>query len=256
MSSRIRLDVLLVERGLADSRERAQRLIRAGLVYTEGERLDKPGRAVPPNIPLFLKGNDCPYVSRGGLKLAGALDHFRVDPAGLPAADLGASTGGFTDCLLQRGAAHVHAVDVGRGQLHERLRRDPRVTCHERTHIDQLEAGMLQPAPTLAVADLSFISLRRAFPVLLRILPAGAHGLLLLKPQFEAGPQALSRGGILRDASLRRSILEAICIDARQEGLHVHGTCESPITGADGNVEYFLLVAVHPEGDGRPAPTE
>lgn len=242
--NRMRLDVLLVERGLADSRERAQRLIRAGLVHTEGERLDKPGRSFPADIPLFLKGNDCPYVSRGGIKLAGALDHFQFDPAGLVGVDLGSSTGGFTDCLLQRGAAHVHAIDVGRGQLHERLLRDPRVTSRERTHIDALEGGMLRPEPTLAVADLSFISLRRAFPVLMRILPGGSRGFLLVKPQFEAGRGSLSRGGILRDDTAREKVLTDICTDARSEGLDVLGTCDSPITGGDGNREYFLFVAI------------
>ncbi|MCC5875570.1 MAG: TlyA family RNA methyltransferase [Candidatus Sumerlaeia bacterium] len=244
MAKRVRLDVLLVERGLAESRERAQRLIRAGLVYTDHERLDKPGRPVDAEISLFVKGDDCPYVSRGGLKLAGALDHFGVDPAGRIVVDLGASTGGFTDCLLQRGAILVHAIDVGRGQLHERLLRDERVMSRERTHIDALEPGMLNPSPTLAVADLSFISLRRAFPVLKRVLPAGGKGILLLKPQFEVGRAGLSRGGILRDDTLREKVLHEVVEAAKADGIQVLGTCDSPITGADGNHEYFLHVQI------------
>lgn len=244
MPRRVRLDVLLVERGLAESRERAQRLIRAGLVYTDHERLDKPGRPIDPDTPIRVKGDDCPYVSRGGLKLAGALDHFAVDPAGRVAVDLGASTGGFTDCLLQRGATLVHAIDVGRGQLHERLLRDPQVKSRERTHMDTLEPGMLIPPPNLAVADLSFISLRRAFPVLKRILPPGGEAVLLLKPQFEVGRNALSKGGILRDDGLRQQVLEDIVEAATNDGFQVRGTCDSPIAGTDGNREFFLYMQV------------
>lgn len=196
MSARVRVDALLVERGLAESRERAQRLIRAGLVYTSNERLEKPGRMVDREIELNVRGSDCPYVSRGGLKLEGALKLFGHDPAGEVALDLGASTGGFTDCLLQRGAVRVYAIDVGRGQLHERLLRDPRVISRERTHVDSLEAEDFDPRPTLAVVDLSFISLRRAYPVLRRVLlPGGACG---------GAAEATVRGGAGQTAPWRR----------------------------------------------------
>lgn len=241
MSGRVRLDLLLVERGLAESRERAQRLIRAGLVYTTSERLEKPGRLVPGDIALHLKGSDCPYVSRGGLKLAGALDTFGVDPAGRVAIDLGASTGGFTDCLLQRGAARVYAIDVGRGQLHERLARDPRVHSRERTHIDRIPADVpLDPPPDLAVADLSFISLRRALPVVASILPPGGEALLLVKPQFEVGLERLPRGGVVTDPDLQREAVDTIAAAAVEKGFALRGRCESPLRGADGNREFFL----------------
>lgn len=240
--ARVRLDVLLVERGLAESREKAQRLIRAGLVHSQNERLEKPGRMVDADLDVRVKGTDCPYVSRGGLKLAGALDEFEFNPNGLVCIDLGASTGGFTDCLLQRGAARVYAIDVGRGQMHEKLRQDERVVSRERTHIDSLEPTQFVPRPTLAVADLSFISLKRLFPVLHRVLPEGAHAICLVKPQFEVGKDRVPKGGVITDEKLRASVLEEVAEAAHSEGLHVLAQIESPITGADGNVEYFLYL--------------
>ena len=242
MTRKCRLDVLLVERGLAESRERAQRIIRAGLVYTESGRLEKPGRLVPEDLPVFVKGDDCPYVSRGGLKLAGALDTFGHDPAGEVALDIGASTGGFTDCLLQRGAACVHAVDVGRGQLHERLRRDARVLSRERTHFEKLAPEDFSPPPDIAVADVSFISLRRLLPVLSRLLWKGKRAIVLAKPQFEVGRERLPRGGVVHDEALRREVLEKLCDAARAEGFEVLGTCDSPIAGQDGNRESFIYL--------------
>lgn len=241
---RLRLDVLLVERGLAESREKAQRLIRAGLVYTENERLDKPGRTVDADLEVFVRGNECPYVSRGGLKLAGALDAFLYDPAGVVAVDLGASTGGFTDCLLQHGAQLVYAIDVGRGQLHRKLETNPRVISRERTHIDGLEPEQFDPRPTLAVADLSFISLRRAFPVIHRILPTGGRAILLVKPQFEVGKDLLPRGGVVTDEALQQKVVNDLSAAAADEGLTELGRCESPIHGGDGNREYFLLLGM------------
>ncbi|MBI1292306.1 TlyA family rRNA (cytidine-2'-O)-methyltransferase [bacterium] len=240
MSPKIRLDVLLVERGLAESRERAQRLIRAGLVYTESERLDKPGRPMPSDAAIFLKGSDCPYVSRGGLKLAGALDAFGVDPAGRVALDLGASTGGFTDCLLQRGAVRVYTIDVGTNQLHEKLRRDDRVVVREQTHIDALESALFDDAPTLAVADLSFISLRRAYKPLRRVLAPGGEAILLVKPQFEVGREKVPRGGVVTNPALHEQVLEDLAAAAVEAGFQVRGRCPSPITGGDGNREFFL----------------
>ncbi len=239
---RQRLDVLLVERGLADSREKAQRLIRAGLVYTESERLDKPGRMISSDTTITLKGSDCPYVSRGGLKLAGALDAFAVDPSGAIAVDLGASTGGFTDCLLQRGAGKVYAIDVGRGQLHERIARNPLVVAREQTHIDTLQPTDFDPQPNLCVADLSFISLRRAFPVIHRILAPGGTAIVLVKPQFEAGRERIPRGGVITDEALQREIVASLALAAGNDGFHVGGECPSPIRGGDGNREFFLLL--------------
>ncbi|MCC6548042.1 TlyA family RNA methyltransferase [Candidatus Sumerlaeota bacterium] len=239
-SDRLRLDVLLVERGLAESREKAQRLIRAGLVHTQNERLDKPGRLVHADTEIMLKGTDCPYVSRGGLKLAGALDAFHIDPKGCVAVDLGASTGGFTDCLLQRGADRVHAIDVGRGQLHERLQRDPRVFARERTHMDALQSTDFEPPPTLCVADLSFISLRRAFPVMHRILSPGGIAIALVKPQFEAGRELVPRGGVISDERLQRQIVDSLRSAALEQGFQVVGEASSPILGGDGNREFFL----------------
>lgn len=241
---KVRLDVLMVERGLAESREKAQRMIRAGLVHTSGELLDKPGRTFDPAIPLTVKGAECPYVSRGGLKLAGALDTFGVDPAGAVALDIGASTGGFTDCLLQRGAVRVFAIDVGRGQLHNRLLNDPRVTSRERTHLDELQPADFPALPTLAVADLSFISLRRAFPVLKRVLAPGGQAVLLVKPQFEVGKDNLPRGGVVTDRAQQDAVLRKLADEAATQGFEVRGHCESPILGGDGNLEFFLWVVL------------
>lgn len=242
-----RLDVIVAERGLAESREQAQRLIRAGLIYTDGEKLDKPGRSVEEDITLYRKGNEHPFVSRGGLKLAGALDQFEVNPSGRVAVDLGASTGGFTDCLLQRGARLVHAIDVGRGQLHRRLQLDERVLSRERTHMDALEPGMLIPPPDLATADLSFISLRRAFPVLKKILPVNGESILLVKPQFEVGKDRLPHGGVVTDSAMQQEVLGELAQAAEEAGLEVRGRCESPIQGGDGNREFFLYCALSGE---------
>lgn len=250
MSGKLRLDVLLVNRGLADSRERAQRLIRAGLVHTDNERLEKPGRLLPDDLPLFVKGDDCPYVSRGGLKLAGALEAFGHNPSGEVALDLGASTGGFTDCLLQRGAIRLYAVDVGRGQLHDRLRRDTRVLSRERTHFEALRAEDFAPPPDLAVADLSFISLRRAYPVITRVLRPGGRAIVLVKPQFEVGRARLPRGGVVKDEALQREVLAELRAAAEEAGFAVLGSCDSPIAGQDGNREFFLYL----EWPGREPP--
>ncbi len=244
MGDRKRLDVLLFERGLAESREKAQRLIRAGLVHSDNERLEKPGRMVPVEISLRVKGTDCPYVSRGGLKIEGALDQFGCDPVGKVCVDLGASTGGFTDCLLQRGAAQVYAIDVGRGQLHERIRQDDRVVSREGTHIDSLEARQFDPTPTLAVADLRFISLTRLFPVLKRILPEGAEAICLVKPQFEVGKDRVPKGGVVTDPRLHERVLRDLSYAAKEEGLEVLGTMQSPIKGTEGNIEFFLRLRV------------
>lgn len=237
-----RLDVRLVELGLAETREKAQRMIQAGLVYAPDRRLDKPGVAVPDTLAITVKGPPHPYVSRGGLKLAGALDAFAHDPAGAVTVDLGASTGGFTDCLLQRGARLVYAIDVGRGQLHEKLRTDPRVRSHEKTHVDQLPELPFSEQPTLAVTDLSFISVTRALPPLHAVLAPGARAIILVKPQFEAGRERVPRGGIVRDPAVHRDVLDNVIRAAGETGFDVLGECASAIEGGDGNREFFLYL--------------
>jgi 23S rRNA (cytidine1920-2'-O)/16S rRNA (cytidine1409-2'-O)-methyltransferase len=240
-----RLDQLLVERGLAESRERAQRLIRAGLVVVGEHRVDKPGARVDAVARLRLKGDACPYVSRGGVKLAGALDRFgmtRLD--GVVALDVGASTGGFTDCMLRRGAARVWAVDTGRGQLHESLRRDPRVHAIENANARELAPGWLDGERVgLAVVDVSFISLRLVVPPLAAVLAPGGTVVALVKPQFEAGPADVGKGGVVRRREVHRRVLEEAVAFARAGGWAVLGLCPSPLMGPAGNVEFFLRLA-------------
>jgi 23S rRNA (cytidine1920-2'-O)/16S rRNA (cytidine1409-2'-O)-methyltransferase len=245
MSSSERLDVTLFARGLAESRERAQRLIMAGLVLVDGERARHAGKRVRPDADIVVTGADHAYVSRGGVKLAGALDAFGIDPAGLVCVDVGASTGGFTDCLLQRGAAVVHAVDVGYGQLAWKIRTDARVRVHERTNMRTLAAGTLDPAPHLAVIDASFISLRLLLGPTLAQLARPAALVALVKPQFEVGREAVGKGGVVRDADARERAVASVASAAGELGLEVAGSTTSPITGAKkGNVEFFLhLVA-------------
>jgi 23S rRNA (cytidine1920-2'-O)/16S rRNA (cytidine1409-2'-O)-methyltransferase len=240
-----RLDQLLVERGLAESRERAQRLIRAGLVVVGEHRVDKPGARVDAAATLRLKGDACPYVSRGGLKLAGALDRFGMTGlTGIVALDVGASTGGFTDCLLQRGAARVWAVDTGRGQLHERLRRDPRVRVIENANARELAPAWLAGERVgLAVVDVSFISLRLIIPPLAAVLAPGGTVVALIKPQFEAGPADVGKGGVVRRRSVHRRVLEETLAFARAGGWAALGLCPSPLLGPAGNVEFFLRLA-------------
>jgi 23S rRNA (cytidine1920-2'-O)/16S rRNA (cytidine1409-2'-O)-methyltransferase len=237
---KIRLDTLLVEQGWAQTRERARSLIMAGVVWCEGRRLAKPGLRVPADSPLEVKSDPCPYVSRGGLKLAAALGALAVDPTGLVCADVGASTGGFTDCLLQHGAARVHAIDVGRNQLHERLRADPRVISHERVNARHLTPDALPEPVCLLTADVSFISLRLILPAAANILARGARVLALVKPQFEAGREQVHRG-VVRDPRVHAEVLRRIDVAAAELGWARHGACLSPIRGPAGNREYFVL---------------
>ncbi len=242
-----RLDRLLVSRGLFRSREQARRAVMAGAVAVDGRRADKPGRAVADNAELELLAPREPFVSRGGRKLEAALDHFGVDPAGAVCLDVGASTGGFTDCLLERGARRVYAVDVGYGQLDYKLRRDPRVVVMERVNARHLAADALPEAADLITMDLSFISIVKVVPALLPHLAPGGRLLPLVKPQFEAGRGQVGRGGVVRDAALRRSVVEERIADLAAMGLEARGTFESPVPGARGNVEFFVLLA----GPGR-----
>jgi 23S rRNA (cytidine1920-2'-O)/16S rRNA (cytidine1409-2'-O)-methyltransferase len=236
--SRTRLDVALVERGLAETRTAAQRLIMAGLVFSGERRLDKAGQGVDPEAALEVRGQPHPYVSRGGLKLEKALDHFSIPVAGRVALDVGASTGGFTDLLLQRGAAKVYAVDVGTNQLAWKLRSDPRVKSMEKTNVRDLA---LPEMVELIVCDVSFIGLRTALPQALTLAAPGAHLVALIKPQFEVGKGRVGKGGIVREPELHREVCDAILAWlAGQPGWHVLGVIDSPITGAEGNKEFLI----------------
>ncbi len=237
-----RLDLELVERGLAASRDRAQRLIRAGKVLVRERTIDKPGTQVRPSDPIRLLVPDHPYVSRGGLKLDGALKSFAVDVRGLVAADLGASTGGFTHRLLLGGALRVYCVDVGYGILDYRLRTDPRVVVHERTNARHLIREDLGEVVDLVVGDLSFISLRLILPAVGRILRPGGRAVLLVKPQFELQPGKVGKGGIVRDPRLRQAAVSTVEQEARTAGFRVLGRVDSLITGSKGNQETFLYL--------------
>jgi 23S rRNA (cytidine1920-2'-O)/16S rRNA (cytidine1409-2'-O)-methyltransferase len=240
-ASRQRLDQLLVERGLADSRTKAQALVLAGLVFSGERRLDKPGQGVSVDVPLAVRAPASAYVSRGGVKLAHWLDHFGIDPAGLIALDIGASTGGFTDVLLRRGAARVYAVDVGHGQLDWNLRNDPKVVVLERLNARELTRAQV-PAPVdLVVCDASFISLKLVLPAALRLAAPTAWLIALIKPQFEVGKGQVGKGGVVRDPALHQEVCAGIARWLEEEqGWPVLGLTESPITGPKGNREFLI----------------
>jgi 23S rRNA (cytidine1920-2'-O)/16S rRNA (cytidine1409-2'-O)-methyltransferase len=237
---KIRLDRLLMERGLAPTREKAQAMILAGLVTVGGRRADKAGEAVPADADVEVAGPPHPYVSRGGVKLAAALDHFGIDPGGKVCLDVGASTGGFTDCFLQRGAARVYAVDVGYGQLDAKLRNDARVVVREKVNARALSAAEVGEPIELAAVDVSFISLRLVLPAIVRLLVPGAVLVALVKPQFEAGRREVPRGGVVRSEETRRRVVAEIEAAGRELGLEVFGSIPSPIRGARGNEEFLL----------------
>ncbi|NJD37594.1 MAG: TlyA family RNA methyltransferase [Geobacter sp.] len=238
--SKQRLDKLMVERGLAPSREKAQALIMAGQVVVGDHAAVKAGQQVADEVAIRIKGEQMPFVSRGGLKLAQGLEAFRIDPAGRIAIDVGASTGGFTDCLLQRGVQQVYAVDVGYGQLAWKLREDPRVVVLEKTNIRHLQPEQLEPLPDLAVIDASFISLNLVLPPTLALLQRPAEVVALIKPQFEVGKGAVGKGGIVRDPKLHDEVLATMKQLAKELGVELLGICDSPITGADGNREFLM----------------
>jgi len=242
MAEKQRLDKLMVERGLAPSREKAQALIMAGQVVVGDHAVDKSGQQVALDADIRIKGEVLPYVSRGGLKLRKALDEFRVDVTGLVAVDVGASTGGFTDCLLQAGAVRVFAVDVGYGQLAWKLQQDPRVSSMEKTNIRHLLPDQLEESPDLAVIDASFISLAKVLPATVGLLKPGGRIIALIKPQFEVGRGEVGKGGIVRDPAAHERAVEGVRQSALELGLTVSGVCESPITGADGNREFLILL--------------
>jgi 23S rRNA (cytidine1920-2'-O)/16S rRNA (cytidine1409-2'-O)-methyltransferase len=236
-----RADQLLVDRGLAESRQRAQALILAGLVYAGERRIDKSGEPIADDTEIEVRGRDHPWVSRGGVKLAHALDHFAIDVAGLVALDIGASTGGFTDVLLTRGAAKVHAVDVGRGQLAWKLRQDPRVVVHEGVNARYLTAGEIPEPVDIVTCDASFIGLATVLPPALALAKPAALLVALVKPQFEAGPKSVGKGGVVRDPEIHRAVCEAAASwVGAQPGWSVVGIAESPLTGPAGNREFLL----------------
>lgn len=241
MSSRERLDVAVAGRGLAESRERARRLILAGLVRVDGEVVSQAGHRLRGDEEIAVDGPDHPYVSRGGVKLAGALDAFGFDPRGRICVDVGASTGGFTDCLLQRAAALVHAIDVGYGQLAWKLRQDGRVRVLERTNMRKLDEASLDPAPSLAVIDASFISLRLLLAPTLAQLTGPADIIALVKPQFEAGRESVGKGGLVQDPAVRQAAVDSVVGAAGELGLSCIAVADSTLSGAKkGNREVFV----------------
>ncbi len=236
-----RADQLLVDRGLADSRSRAAALILAGQVFSGERRVAKAGDLLPEDAPLELRGQDHPWVSRGGLKLAHGLDRFAIDPAGRICLDVGASTGGFTDVLLARGAARVHAVDVGHGQLAWKLRQDPRVVVLERVNARHLTRALVPDPVDLVVCDASFIGLETVLPAALALTAEEAHLVALIKPQFEVGKGRVGKGGVVRDPALHEEVCQRIgdWLTA-QPGWTVLGIEDSPITGPEGNKEFLI----------------
>jgi 23S rRNA (cytidine1920-2'-O)/16S rRNA (cytidine1409-2'-O)-methyltransferase len=240
-----RLDVLLVEQGLAPTRARAQALILAGQVVVDDQRVDKPGTRVSAEAALRLKGEPMPYVSRGGLKLEAALRHFQLDVRGAVCADVGASTGGFTDCLLQAGAAKVFALDVGKGQLHQRLREDARVVSREGVNARFLSGAHLPEPVGVLVVDVSFISLTQVLPAAVPFLAPGGVLVALVKPQFEAGREQVGKGGVVRDEAVRAEAVTRVRRAAESLGLLPLGALDSPVHGPAGNRE-VLLVARKP----------
>lgn len=238
--SRKRIDVLLVERGLETSRERARARIMAGECRSGDRVITKPGTLVREDLEVELTGDTLPYVSRGGLKLAQALDAAGIDIDGRVAMDVGASTGGFTDCLLQRGARRVYAIDVGYGQLAWKLRNDPRVVVHERTNIRKLDRHAIDEHIDIAVADCSFISLRTVYPAMARFLEPGATVVALVKPQFEAGRERLGKGGVVRDEHVRELVIDEVRGALAEQGLDIRAGVDCATAGPKGNVEYLL----------------
>lgn len=245
---KVRADVLLTEKGLAPSRARAQALILAGKVFVGERRIEKSGEALYAASAIEVREPDHPFVSRGGVKLEGALDAFEYDPTGRVVADFGASTGGFTDCLLQRGAAKVFAIDVGYGQLHDKLRQDPRVVSMERTNARHLTGANLSELVDLVVIDASFIGLEKLLPAAYDILVPGGEVLALVKPQFQVSHDKVGKGGVVRDMEVRRGAVRALVQDAEEIGFERVAEADSVITGPKGNQETFIRLRRLVEG--------
>lgn len=238
-----RLDVILVEKGYFESRERAKASIMAGVVYVNGNREDKPGARFLENAALEIKKDINPYVSRGGIKLEKALKHFNIDLEGKTAIDVGASTGGFTDCMLKNGAIKVIAIDVGYGQFAWELRTDPRVVCLERTNIRYVKPSDIGISAEFAAVDVSFISLKKVLPAIKKLLKDDGEIICLVKPQFEAGREKVGKHGVVRDPDTHKEVLDNIIEFARENGFHVKGLTYSPVKGPEGNIEYLLYIS-------------
>ena len=249
MKIKKRLDVLLTERKLAENRTKAQAIIMSGIVYVDGQKADKPGVSYEETVDIEVRGAACPYVSRGGLKLEKAMATFPVKLEGAVCGDIGASTGGFTDCMLQNGAAKVYAVDVGYGQLAWKLREDPRVVCMERTNARYLTHEQIPDELDFASIDVSFISLKLILPAVCGILKGGGHVACLVKPQFEAGKEKVGKKGVVRDPAVHLEVLEHFLEHAKESGFTVLGLTYSPIRGPEGNIEYLGYLE---KGDWQP----
>lgn len=247
-----RLDVLMTERGLAASREKAKALIMAGLVYVDGQREDKAGQNFPSEVTIEVRGNRLPYVSRGGLKLEKALKEFPLSLAGKICMDVGASTGGFTDCMLQQGAEKVYAVDVGHGQLDWKLRNDPRVVCLEKTNIRYATREEVPEEVAFSSIDVSFISLSKVLPAVRALLAAEAEVVALIKPQFEAGREQVGKHGVVRDAKVHVEVIENVLAYAAASRFAPLGLSFSPIRGPEGNIEYLIWLRSVTEDEKLP----
>ena len=241
MTGKMRIDQLLVDKGFCDSREQAQRAIMAGRVIVAGQRADKPSLLVSVETAIEVQGSE-KYVGRGGFKLEAALEHFKVSVRGRSCLDVGSSTGGFTDCLLQRGAARVYAIDVGRGQIDWKLRNDPRVIVREGINARYLSAADIGETVEICVADVSFISLTLILPAVFALLPSAADMIVLIKPQFELSPEKVGRGGVVRDSSLHAEAIEKIRRFVEKQAKHWMGVMESPLRGREGNVEFLAHI--------------
>lgn len=252
MKHKERLDVVLTQKGLCESRSRAQALIMSGEVYVNGQKCDKAGTPVEEDAEIEIRGNACPYVSRGGLKLEKALRDFGIDPTGYVCSDSGASTGGFTDCLLQQGAKKVFAIDVGYGQLAWSIRTDERVVCMERTNIRYVTPEDLGEPLDLSVVDVSFISLKIVLPAIKALLKPTGQIVCLIKPQFEAGKDKVGKKGVVRDAAVHEEVLQSFLSLAEQLNLTVRNLTYSPVKGPEGNIEFLGHLSMLPDGAIEP----
>lgn len=248
MKNKKRLDVLLTEQGFCDSRAKAQAIIMSGLVYVDGQKADKPGVSYDENVSLEVRGETCPYVSRGGLKLEKALRSFGIRPEGYVCSDSGASTGGFTDCLLQQGAKKVFAIDVGYGQLDWKIRSDDRVVVMERTNIRYVTPEQLGEKLDLSVVDVSFISLKIVLPVIKTLLKPTGQVVCLIKPQFEAGKEKVGKKGVVRDPETHREVLDQFVRLAGALNFQILGLTFSPVKGPEGNIEFLAHLSLTQEG--------
>ena len=247
-----RLDVLLFEKGLCPSRERAKTAIMEGIVYIAGQKAGKAGDMVDENAELEVRGNENAFVSRGGKKIEKALNYFNIDPTDLVVMDVGASTGGFTDCLLRRGARKVYSIDVGYGQLAWSLRQDPRVKCMERTNIRYVTPDMLEETPSLCVIDVSFISLKLVLPVVSSLLTEDGHVANLIKPQFEAGKENVGKKGVVRDPAVHAQVLRDFTALAASLNLTIRNLTFSPVKGPEGNIEFLAHLSMQPGQETLP----